>query len=286
MQPGGAGGGVVLLQAQTINIDGTIDVSGSKGQAGSGGGSGGSLQLLADNFKGKGQILCNGGRTSNYGGGGSGGRISIQCQKTVFSGKLSAQGGTSSVEPGGPGTIYQKTGSGSEVLRSLEINNGGLVPIDSYLISKEQNRNSGKSWVLVQSPEDLKYDELRLLDGAHASFVLSVNGDVSIDQFSGDNTGMLHVQDGDRILIKSAPAEFPAWFRVYEGGYLSLPEVVHLNKFSYSQLFIEGKLGYMKDFRLGIGVTVSLGNKVLIFCTNFFYGNTFGGNTFYFSNLF
>jgi hypothetical protein len=264
LQPGGAGGGVVALQAQVIDIDGTIDVSGSDAQAGAGGGSGGSVQILADRFIGKGRLLCNGGKAVNNGGGGSGGRLSVHCNETEFSGRISALGGASSLEPGGPGTIYRKTGTGYETLRNLEINNGGHVPVDTYLVSRNQYENSGKAWVLVQSIDDLKYDELRLLGGAHASFVLSVKGDVSINKFSGDNTGMLHVQADDRVVIKSAPAEFPSWFRVYERGYLSLPEIVHLNKFLYSQLFIEGKLGYIKDFRIGTGVTVSIGNKVTI----------------------
>ncbi len=262
LQPGGAGGGVVAFQAQIIDIDGTVDVSGSDAQAGSGGGSGGSAQMLADNFKGKGQLLCNGGKAVNMGGGGSGGRFSVHCNKMEFSGRISAQGGASSVEPGGPGTIYRKTGTGTKTLRTLEINNGGLTPVHSYLVSRNQYENSGKAWVLVQSVDDLKYDEMRLLGGAHASFMLTVKGNVSINKFSGDNTGMLHVQADDRVVIKSAPAEFPSWFRVYERGYLSLPEVVHLNKFLYTQLFIEGKLGYIRDFRIGTGVTVSLGNKV------------------------
>ena len=262
MQPGGAGGGVVAFQAQLVDIDGTIDVSGSDAQAGSGGGSGGSVKILADRFIGKGQLLCNGGKAVSKGGGGSGGRLSVRCNETEFSGKISAQGGTSSVEPGGPGTIYRKRGTGSKTLRTLEINNGGLKPVQSYLGSQNQYENGGKAWVLVQSVDDLMYDEMRLLGGAHASFVLGVKGNVSINEFSGDNSGMLHVQAEDRVIIKSAPAEFPSWFRVYEGGYLSLPEVVHLNKFSYTQLFIEGKLGYMKDFRVGTGVTVSLGSKV------------------------
>ena len=217
---------------------------------------------MAERFIGKGELLSNGGEAMDNGGGGSGGRLTVTCNKTDFSGRISAKGGDSSVEPGGPGTIFRKTGSGNEMLRTLEINNAGLVPLSSYLTSRNQYENSGKAWVLVQSAEDLNYDELRLLGGGHVSFELSVQGNVSIKNFVGDNTGMLHVQADDRVIIKSAPAEFPSWFRVYERGYLSLPEIVHLNNFLYSQLLIEGKLGYIKDFRVGTGVTVSLGTKV------------------------
>ena len=259
---GGAGGGVLSLKAQLIDIDGTIDVSGSDGQSGSGGGSGGSLHILADKFIGKGQLVCNGGKAANGGGGGSGGRLSILCNESVFSGRISVQGGKSNIEPGGPGTIYRKIGSGNKTLRTLEINNGGSIPVDSYLVSSNQYENSGKAYVLVQSTDDLRYDEVRLLGGAHVSFVLEVKNDVIINKFFGDNTGMLHVRADDRVMIKTASNEFPSWFRVYERGYLSLPETVHLNKFQYSQLFIEGKISYIKDFRVGTGVTVSLGNKV------------------------
>lgn len=253
---------MVVLQAQLVDIDGTVDVSGTSGHSGTGGGSGGSVHILADRFIGKGQLLSNGGQATDKGGGGSGGRLTVSCNKTEFSGRISAKGGDSSIEPGGPGTVSRKTGSGNKTFRTLEINNAGLVPLDSYLRSSNQYENSGKAWVLVQSDDDLKYDELRLLGGAHVSFVLNVKGDVSIKKFFGDNTGMLHVQADDRVVIKSAPAEFPSWFRVYERGYLSLPQVVHLNKFLYSQMFVEGKLGYIEDFRVGTDVTVSLGTKV------------------------
>ena len=253
------------IQAQLIDIDGTIDVSGSDGQAGSGGGSGGSVMLLADRFIGKGQLLGNGGKAVNNGGGGSGGRLSINCNKTDFSGRISAQGGTSIREPGGPGTIYRKTGA----LQTLEINNNGLVPLNSFLVSSNQHENGGKAWVLVESTDDLDYDELRLFGGAHASFVSSVTGNVSISMFSGDNTGMLHVLAG--LVIKSATTKFPSWFRVYKEGYLSLPQIVHINKLSlYSQLFIEGKLGFISDLRIGTDVSVFLGDEVTIYYPKYY----------------
>lgn len=262
LQPGGAGGGVFLLRAELIDIDGTVDVSGNDSLTGSGGGSGGSIHVLADLFLGKGQLVCNGGKAANNGGGASGGRISIHCNRCEFTGKISAQGGASSAEPGGAGTVYQQTETGNKSKRTLTINNGGLLPVNSYLISGNHYENSGKAWVLIPTVDDLIYDEFRLLGGAHVSFVLSVEGDVSIKKLFGDGTGMLHVQTNDRVAIKSAATEFPSWFRVYEGGFFSLPDTVHLNKFTHSQLYIEGKLGYVKDFRVGTGVTVSLGNKV------------------------
>ena len=250
-----------------IDVDGRIDVSGVNGISGSGGGSGGSLSIVTDRFIGKGQLLCNGGNAvegGGGGGGGSGGRVAIHCNETRFSGEISARGGSSLSEAGGPGTIYEKTGNGNKTKRSLEINNGGLRPLNDYLIGREQYDNGGKSWILVQSLDDLYFDEVRLLGGAHASFVSNVSENVVMEKFVGDKTGMLHIQDGDDISIKSAAIQFPSWFRVYEGGTLSLPSVVHLNRLGYRELFVDGTIGYMSEFRIGTGVSVFLGNMVRI----------------------
>lgn len=263
MQPGGAGGGIVILKAQQIiDLDGTIDVSGSNGKSKSGGGSGGSLTLLTERFIGRGRLLCNGGRASDNAGGGSGGRVTIYCNETRFSGEINAFGGASGAEAGGPGTIYEKTGYGIKTRRTLQINNGGKTPVNNYLVSRRQYENSGKSWILVQSQNDLYYDELRLLGGSHVSFISNISRKVVVDRFVGDDTGMLHVQDGDHILLKSAAIKFPSWFRVYEGGYLALPNIVHLNRLAHRELFVDGALGYVEKFRVGTDVTVVLGNKV------------------------
>lgn len=198
----------------------------------------------------------------NSGGGGSGGRVAIYRNESEFSGNIDARGGASDVESGGPGTIYKMIGSGEKLKRSLEINNGGLAPINEYLVSEKQHENGGKSWVEVQSQADLYYDELHLLGGAHVSFVSNVFGTIIVEKFVGDNTGMMHIQNGDEVYLKSAPIEFPSWFRVYQGGYLALPNIVHLNYFGYKELFVDGFLGYIQEFRIGTKVSVILGNDV------------------------
>ena len=263
-QSGGAGGGVVSLDARVIiDIDGTIDVSGSSGEPASGGGSGGSLKVTTDQFVGKGQLLCNGGSAINNGGGGSGGRVAIYSTETRFSGKIMSRGGASAIEPGGPGTIFEEFGLGINVKRTLEINNGGLKPINSYMVSKNQYENGGMSWVVVQSQNDLHYHELRLLGGAHVSFVSSVPGIVVVDTFIGDQSGMIHVQQGDQVVLKTSAIEFPSWFRIYEGGYLALPPIVHLNRVpGYKVLLLDGALGYVEEFRIGTEVSILVGDKV------------------------
>lgn len=267
-QPGGAGGGTVLLKAQqTIDVDGSIDVSGSNGHHyGSGGGSGGSLTISTYRFTGKGVLLCNGGSSSKGAGGGSGGRLAIHSNVTTFGGKINARGGASTVESGGPGTIYKRIRTGNGTKRSLEINNDGLKPMEKYMVVKNQDENGGKSWVFAQTQDDFHYDELRLLGGAHVLFVPIVPGSVVIEKLIGDKTGMVHVRDGDRVSINSAAIEFPSWFRVYEGGSLTLPRVVHLNFMGYRELFIEGTIGYIEEFRIGTGVVAYLGNKVQYAC--------------------
>jgi hypothetical protein len=88
---GGAGGGAVKLNVNTLQLDGSIDVSGVGGSSAlarsSGGGSGGSIWIIANRFSGAGSLDASGGY-GNYGttgsGGGGGGRIAIYAISAPF----------------------------------------------------------------------------------------------------------------------------------------------------------------------------------------------------------
>ncbi|XP_053376792.1 adhesin BmaC autotransporter-like [Mercenaria mercenaria] len=95
----GRGGGQIKLQVtNTINIDGTIDMSADSGT----GGSGGSIYITAKKIEGDGYMLAEGSS------GGGGGRIAADASNTYsYTGTLSAVGGEdSSGNKGSAGTIY------------------------------------------------------------------------------------------------------------------------------------------------------------------------------------
>ena len=110
---GGAGGGLVRLTANVLDLAGSINVNGADHpNTGGGGGSGGGVYLNAGTLRGTGAITANGGRRgsdSGSGGGGGGGRIAIH-YGTVEGFDLTnsisciGQGGNQ----GSAGTIYLK----------------------------------------------------------------------------------------------------------------------------------------------------------------------------------
>jgi len=116
---GGAGGGVLFLEANTIEINGTVTVAGADGRLtgphGSGGGGGGTLHISAYDFKvgPKAVISAAGGNgaagSKDSGGGGGGGLILLAAQAPMswspqFGGGIS---GTCMGVPGEAGSLVQ-----------------------------------------------------------------------------------------------------------------------------------------------------------------------------------
>ena len=148
-----AGGGLIQLQAQTLQLDGKIVADGGGPQGGyAAGGSGGSILLTVSTLTGSGQILAAGGN-GYYGdttgalhvGSGGGGRIAVYASD--MSGfnlaNITAPGGsgTSSAD-GGPGTIYldntstntktlivDATGGPADIVTPLDISAGGVTAL-------------------------------------------------------------------------------------------------------------------------------------------------------------
>lgn len=97
---GGRGGGVILVTATAIDVNGTISANGIAGEGrAAAGGSGGSISLITSTLSGSGNITAIGGngRLSplTLAGAGSGGRISltVSLSQNAFSGTVSARGG-------------------------------------------------------------------------------------------------------------------------------------------------------------------------------------------------
>ncbi|MCX6580460.1 MAG: carboxypeptidase regulatory-like domain-containing protein [Candidatus Aminicenantes bacterium] len=135
--PGGSGGGVIMIEAGEVVNDGGIYAIGGSVVYG-GGGSGGSIQLHVTTLKGSGAIAANGGNSSNYAGGG-GGRIALYYENasefdlakiTAYGGKYT--NGTNANYNAGAGTIYQeKKGQTGEIIidnNDTDSTNGTPLP--------------------------------------------------------------------------------------------------------------------------------------------------------------
>lgn len=256
------GGGVIHITAQQMLHDGQITVNGKDALTNSdyGGGSGGSVLIEAGSFDGSGVIQANGGAGGGTdGGGGSGGRIAIHFNSTFFSGIISAYGGASTIETGAAGTIYKK--DESKDYSALEVFNQGRKPsqetIDDYY---DLTSDSARTWLtlshdIVGSPEPaavqdidvgpiiykgLTIDEVKLGGSVH----LAIEPDSSLTRlhtfrqfygtYEGDSFGFLHVGPRQLVTIPNTDYYIPVNLRVYQSGYIQLPERVMLYKNSLS----------------------------------------------------
>ncbi|MHB1845757.1 MAG: beta strand repeat-containing protein, partial [Deltaproteobacteria bacterium] len=130
---GGYGGGLTLLTAGTLQLDGAIHADGAPPAGGcrnGGGGAGGSVNVTATTFAGSGTITAMGGNSGS--GAGGGGRIRVSYGTTTFSGTFSATGGQGGPS-GAPGTV-EVTSTGASGTEALTVSNGSytLTGSDSY----------------------------------------------------------------------------------------------------------------------------------------------------------
>ena len=110
---GGNGGGIIVLNAENITIEGSITSDGSIGSGRGGGGSGGGINITADKLTISGHISTdgsNGGNDAFGSGGGGGGRITLTGNNIIITGITSANPGSGSGwalsgSSGTPGTI-------------------------------------------------------------------------------------------------------------------------------------------------------------------------------------
>jgi large repetitive protein len=106
---GGNGGGLILIQANDIQLDGAIKANGAEsGGSVAGDGSGGTVNITVGNLFGTGAIQTDGGGSGN-GSGAGGGRIAIRYSGSMSlpEQNISAIGGTGYyASPGGNGTVY------------------------------------------------------------------------------------------------------------------------------------------------------------------------------------
>ena len=152
---GGIGGGLVFINAATLQLDGEISSDGGNGSASGiidarAAGSGGSIWLWADQLLGAGVIRANGGNVggaragSARGGAGGGGRIAINATIESYTGLIQAQsGGANLTTMAESGTVFiNDGGAGGPVIdpisSTLQIT-PAIVNIDGSVATVEVN---------------------------------------------------------------------------------------------------------------------------------------------------
>jgi RHS repeat-associated protein len=165
--PGGNGGGLIRIVAQTLNLSGAIRANGGLVDVGgsAAGGSGGGIRIDVGTISGSGSISANGipgGGTT--GGGGSGGRIAIYYQNaTGFNfGNVSAFGTTGpNATNAGAGTIY---------LQGTARESGDLVVDNNHVVAR-----SLSTPILGASTSTLTLTHFRVRRGARAKLDSTLN---------------------------------------------------------------------------------------------------------------
>ncbi len=132
--PGGSGGGVLYLEADSLLLDGVVSADGGTAESANSGGAGGAVYIRVTELDGGGSISANGG-DSQYKSGGGGGRIALYyslindfelANVTAYGGKHNDSSGSTANFNGSAGTVYLKQENGAG---TLVVDNQGK---DSY----------------------------------------------------------------------------------------------------------------------------------------------------------
>ncbi|MBP7831231.1 MAG: DUF2341 domain-containing protein, partial [Kiritimatiellae bacterium] len=199
-----AGGGLVRLLVNRLELNGLISADGNNGGYYSGSGSGGGIRLEVKILAGAGQIRANGGNSSNgYGGSGGGGRIALYYEEVEGFGltnSVSAVGG-GSANQGSAGTIYlKKTGEIGELLMdsknvSRTLGTPLWVPDGTNYEENVTVRGTGQ-YAEVRSA-GLVISNMRIIDGAvltHAAATAATNYSLNLTVL-----GTLHVASNSAV---------------------------------------------------------------------------------------
>lgn len=227
--PGGNGGGLLRIVADTLTLNGQIAANGSDGATYAGGGSGGGIKITARTLSGGGSIRADGGSSASQSGGGGGGRIAVFYASVSgpVQTNLSAFGGSGGFSPGTPGTVYlERTGdSGQLVIDGGTTNNiasatplfslakGAVTGLSDHSLSDRQatfvpgtliglqlrpNTNSGRAFrVIANDATTLHVDPA---DG-RLTEVANVGSGYQADLFAGlivvRNGATVEIMDGN-----------------------------------------------------------------------------------------
>lgn len=202
----GAGGGLVLITAGSISVDGSIVANGAEsGGSASGSGSGGTINITTGTLGGSGVIRADGGSTGT---GGGGGRIAI-----VHSGALTLAPDQISTL-GGKGVYGRRGGIGTIFIRDITQSNGALV-IDGGNLDVENDTTA--------IPGTLTFDSIVLRNKARATVdsgltvtgLLHLSGNSTMTHSPGNEAGIAIYAADIRIDAGSA---IDTTGRGYRGG--------------------------------------------------------------------
>lgn len=226
---GGKGGGVISIDTDILENDGSITANGGDASQSSqaGGGSGGSVYIIASSvFSGTGTVSAHGGRGDGAGGCGAGGRVAIHLKSQyAYRGTLEALGGISSSSgaSGGPGTVYIKDVRYKLYFEQLHVD------------------NQGQSWqnyvTLNESKTSYHFHELHLVHKASLRMTPSSNltqsSTLSIGKLFGDRSGLLHLYNGHKAIIEVVEAQLtttktPVNLRIDSGAEAVMATTVYI----------------------------------------------------------
>ena len=216
----GIGGGMVLVEAGTMRVDGVISADCLASSGNSGGGSGGAVHVTTEAISGSGLFSATGGSGGETGGGGGGGgRIAIiLTTPSKFTGDFSCHGGSASSgnQAGSSGTALVETKVGILTSHDLYINNAGADSPEPLLTLLNETHS-----------EPHVFSKLTLLNDV----ILQIQGDdpkVVVDELVSDSSCLIRVHD---TMILSVEADldvavFHCSFDVEKDGELRLPATV------------------------------------------------------------
>lgn len=209
------GGAVRLVCAGALQLDGTIDVSGSDG-SGVHRGAGGSISIFAASISGTGTLDADGGKStnSNYDRGGGGGRISVVLTGegkdfSDFTGTMTAEvpnNNQNSAEEGAGGTIYLETlsdGIGGGVLRIESIAvNFRYMGIRCHTLINEEIYNINPKKIIIRKGARVRFE----IPGSHTLPQIEFEDDSTITK-----DGFFQIAGTADIVMNSSPFAFPIW---------------------------------------------------------------------------
>jgi len=221
--PTGSGGGAIRVAADTVTLDGTIDLDGGSDSNGSG--SGGSVWIEAGVLTGNGKIQARGGSTgSNNARNGGGGRVALEMGpgSSYAATNITVRGGIGTLSQADTGTVFVATtsltgvfgASGSTVsLESDYADNADALGIKvtriitswNHLIYEwtDESRNAG----LAALNNTVDYRLIGLVAGQGGT--VYTNG-VSIGNISADGNGVFSISGVTLSPSATVRIEFPA----------------------------------------------------------------------------
>lgn len=206
----GAGGGALVIESQTISLDGTIEANGGTGTYLAGGGSGGSLFVTTNAIFGKGVLQAIGGQGSNSGGGGGGGRIAVHAKQsaTVFRGGYDVRGGSGKTI-GSSGTILLRNTAKDTIYDVLIVKNRGETPsiLPPFVPKYTFNELRVVSNASFSTGEQVMLIEKLVTDGTGKILVPS-KGSLHVQLVEGSKTEIkcdIEVQNQGTMSIKGKP---------------------------------------------------------------------------------